>query len=61
MIAGGLVWLAGELYGVFTKGQTTSGWVWSAEQRWPAVRAVVAVVLVLLGLHFEARTPLWLV
>jgi hypothetical protein len=61
MIVGAAIWLTFELYGVATKGQTTSGWVWNAEKKWPAARAIVAFVLLLLGLHFEFHTPLWLV
>jgi hypothetical protein len=52
MIVGGLLWLAGELYGVYHRSQTTSGFVWSVEARWPLVRVLVGVFVASLFGHF---------
>lgn len=60
MLVGGIVWLTGELIGVVRNRSrspgglpdTTSGWVWLAERKWPAARIVVAAGLIVLGAHF---------
>jgi hypothetical protein len=60
MLVGAALWLSGELWGVFRDlvdhyhglPETTSGWVWTAEHRWPFLRIVVVVLLLVLAVHF---------
>jgi hypothetical protein len=60
MIVGGTLWLAGELWGVFSKRSmdTTSEWVWWAEARMPILRVVVGVFVLSLFAHFMWGTTL---
>jgi hypothetical protein len=51
LIAGAIVLTFGEFYGIFAKKQTISGFVWSVEARWPAVRILVAWAIVWLFHH----------
>lgn len=55
MIAGAVVWLAGELWGVFwgPKGKidTTSGWAWWLEKKFPIARVFLGVFLLSLFGH----------
>lgn len=58
MLVGALIWLAGELWGVFTasrKLDTTSEYVWWAQKKWPFVRIVVASLVALLAAHLASR------
>jgi len=59
MLVGGVIWLTGELIGVFTNSETTSRFVWALQKKWPIVRVVVAAFVVALGAHFAYHTPLW--
>jgi hypothetical protein len=54
MVAGGLTWLAGELWGVKSRRamDTTSEWVWWLEAKWWPARLLVAVFVVSLFGHF---------
>jgi hypothetical protein len=63
MLCGALVWLAGEIFGVIRDGRkhkgidTTSGWVWWLEHKWPLVRIVVAGAVALLFSHLVFHVP----
>lgn len=59
MLAGSLIWLAGELTGVYNDAhgyhgppETTSGWVWLLERKHRPFRMVVAASLAALAVHF---------
>lgn len=64
MLCGLILWLTGELWGVWrnrrrhTTMQTTSEWVWLAEERWPFCRILLVLFLLVLLSHFLWRTPL---
>jgi hypothetical protein len=60
MLGGAAIWLTGELWGVTRDlvehyhglPDTTSGWVWTLEHKWPFLRIIVCVLLLILALHF---------
>lgn len=64
MLVGALVWLAGEIFGVVRdahghRGEpdTTSGWVWLLEHKWPVARIGVAAAVALLFSHLVFHVP----
>lgn len=60
MIVGGLIWFLGELWGVKrgSDKNTTSGFIWHLEARWPALKVLVGVFVVSLFGHFLFHTML---
>lgn len=58
MAVGGVIWLTGELIGVFSPGKaydTTSQWAWFLEQRYPIVRVLFFTFTISLMLHIVFR------
>lgn len=59
MALGGLLWLGGELWGVYRNStvknpgrDTTSQWVWLAEAKFPVLKVLITVFFVSLIGHF---------
>ena len=57
MGVGAALWLAGELYAVFSGEHPTTWYVRTYQKRWIAVRILIIALVAWLGLHFEAGVP----